>query len=85
MLWVYEQQQYGFMSASGDGDVFAFASCLFTPILSVTLGLSFIWCMMKQIRELMWEKLSDPVYQGAGQEQQGVEDTQYSCGRFVLD
>lgn len=69
MLWCYEQQQCRFMSSSRDGDVFAFASSIFTPILSVTLGLSFIWYMMKQMKELMWEKLSDPVHWGAGQEQ----------------
>lgn len=62
MLWAYAQHRYGFMSPSGDGDVFAFASCVFTPILSVTLGLAIIWCIMKQIREFMWEKLSDPVH-----------------------
>lgn len=41
------------MSPSGDGDGFAFASCVFIPILSVTLGLSLNWYVMKQVRELM--------------------------------
>lgn len=75
MMWGYEQQQYRFMSASRDGDVFAIAYCVFTPILSVAQGLYFTWCMMKQIRELVWEELSDPVHQGAGQEQRCVGDT----------
>lgn len=57
-LWTAAVQIYVNFKTWG---CFCFASCVFTPILSVTLGLSFIWCLMKQMRELMWEKLSDPV------------------------